>query len=138
MIGDYNNLYSIVQCLPLEHVCPRLSGDFLVIVDLSLELITIPYLNQKEEIGSCRCLGNVVHHRIAYGAHSPPGYMKSSDVLICPWHDLPTNSHFHISFQRFRCCSLVCLLSMQSSLSSILKQFFIQHCLRRAFRGKKG
>lgn len=66
MIEDYNNLYSIVKCLPLEHVCPRLSGDFLVIVDLSLELITIPCRNQKEEIGSYRCLGNVVHHRIAY------------------------------------------------------------------------
>lgn len=70
VIGDYNNLYSIVKCLPLEHVCPRLSRDFLVIGGLNLELITVLYLNQKEEIGSYQCLGNVVHHRIIIVAHS--------------------------------------------------------------------
>ena len=54
------------------------------------KFISIPYLNQIEEIGSYHCWDNVVHRRIAYsGSFFFHGYMKSSDILLWPWCDLP-------------------------------------------------
>lgn len=99
-------MYSIVKCLPLEHVCPRLSRGFLLIVGLNLELITIPYLNQKEEIGSYHCLGNVVHHRITYSGSFFPWIHEilwHSGMYVLGMVYPPTVTH--ISFQKFRCCS---------------------------------
>lgn len=120
VIGYYNNLYSSLQYLLLKHVYPRLlRRDFLVIVSLCLGLITIPYLNKKEEIGSHRCLENLIHHRIAYSGLFLPWV---HEILWHPDMTLAwfTSSHFHISLQRSR-CSLVCLLNVQSSVSLISK-----------------
>lgn len=87
---EHYNLYSFVKCLLLEHVCPGLSRrDFLVIVNLCLELISYPILIKKGKLEVNHCLENVVHHRNACIGSFSHGYMKSSDILMWPWHDLP-------------------------------------------------
>lgn len=47
-----------------------------------LGLITVPYLNQKEEIRNYHCLENVVLPRMLIVVHSSHEYMQSSDILM--------------------------------------------------------
>lgn len=100
-----------------------------------LELRIIPYLNNKKkkaEIGSYYCLENLGHHRIAYSGSFflMDTYMKASDILICPWHDLPTNSHFHISEIKMLCsnvsaeCAVSCIMCFEAVLHTTLLRAF--------------
>lgn len=61
-------LSTVISCIPsttwacLSKVIKKFPGDS----RFKLELRIIPYLNQKEEIGSYYCLENLGHHRIDY------------------------------------------------------------------------
>lgn len=60
--------------------------------------------------------------------------MKASDILICPWHDLPTNSHFHISEIKMLCSNV----SAECAVSRIMCFEAVLHTtLLRAFREKR-